>query len=89
MYVAFALKMVWLPADVNSGLGMSGGAIAATVLGTIIAVCVIIGLIFCLKQRGIVRPPALTEATSLGFDNALYNRQEDAVKLENDVSSDA
>lgn len=39
-----------------------------------------------LKRRGMIKPPVFTESNgSLGFDNAMYSKANDAIKLDTDA----
>ncbi|XP_052806091.1 macrophage mannose receptor 1-like [Mya arenaria] len=69
----------------SSNLGMSNGGIAGVVLGCIIAIALIAVALILLKRRGVIKAPPLGETGNLGFDNAMYSRSDDSVKLDSDA----
>ena len=54
-----------------------------------VVVIALVGLVLgVLKTRGIVKPPSLNRSSSgggFGFDNALYNNRNEAVKIDSDA----
>ena len=71
----------------DNGSSLSGGAIAGVVIGGVIVIALVALIFFVLKSKGIVKAPQLQRSASggLGFDNALYNRGNNAVKIDSDA----
>ncbi|XP_022088435.1 uncharacterized protein LOC110978072 [Acanthaster planci] len=71
--------------------GLGGGAIAGIVIGTLAAVVLLLGLgYFLLKHRQVaLKAPDFGNATTTGFDNAVYSPSDDDVRFDGKDSSTA
>lgn len=66
--------------------GLSNGGIAAVVIACVLVLVMAAFGVVLLKRRGMIKPPVFTEGNgSLGFDNALYSKGNDAVQLDTDA----
>ncbi|KAL4229236.1 hypothetical protein ACF0H5_012275 [Mactra antiquata] len=68
----------------QSTKGLSNGGIAGVVIGCVIVIVLVAAILIYLRRSGQIKLPPVKDE-SLGFDNALYNRGNDAVKIDSDA----
>lgn len=69
----------------TSNLGLSNGGIAGVVIACLVVIVLIAFALIYLKRSGKINPPVLKESLGSGFDNALYSKTNDDVKIDSDA----
>ena len=86
-FESVCIQILHLSAN-GSTQGLSGGAIAGVAIGCVAVLVLVALLLVLLKSRGIVKMPQRNSTSStegFGFDNALYNKDKNNVRIDSDA----